>query len=282
MKRNLIFRAGGDTAAVGSDSSSVRRIIKRFLSHHDAFFDLAKRGEMLVNFITKRVHDSDYLFFANFNELKSGLFVDIGANCGQSALSFAAVNKKMAIMSFEPNKMLEKDLKLVARAIGPRYCYHLFGLGHEDSRRDFFVPRVRRSLRTQEGTFVLDELARARDRIGQDYEIVKLEFDIINFDRLNLAPTFVKIDVQGFELSVVAGMTATLENCRPLLMIENNSQIDAIGMELARTDYELFSYDSAANKLGRPVDRQSRNYFALPHAGSENAQATDIAWALTT
>ncbi len=282
MKRPLIFRAGGDTGAVGSGSSRVRGTIKRFLSHHDALYDLAKRGELFFNLLAKRVHDPDYLFFANFNELKNGLFVDVGANCGQSAISFAVVNKQMAIMSFEPNRTLEKDLKLVARAIGSRYCYHLFGLGHEDSRRDFFVPRVGRSLRTQEGTFVLEELTDAQDRIGKDYEIVNLEFDIINFDRLNLAPTFVKIDVQGFELSVVTGMTTTLEKCRPLLMIENNAQIDAIGQELARMDYELFSYDSAANKLRRPVDRQSRNYFAVPPSGPENARAIDIAWRLVT
>ena len=44
------------------------------------------------------------------------MLLDIGANAGQSALSFRAVNKG-PILSIEPNPGHERDLKLVARII---------------------------------------------------------------------------------------------------------------------------------------------------------------------
>jgi len=47
-----------------------------------------------------------------------------------------------------------------------------------------------------------------------------------------LAPSVVKIDVEGGELAVVAGMQRTLERHRPVLLVEVN---EASARELART-----------------------------------------------
>jgi hypothetical protein len=53
--------------------------------------------------------------FAHWPE--DGLFLDVGANVGQSAMSFRIFNRQARILSIEPNPDLEPDLRIV-RLVG--------------------------------------------------------------------------------------------------------------------------------------------------------------------
>ncbi len=78
--------------------------------------------------------------------------------------------------------------------------------------------------------------------------------------RLSLNPKFIKIDVEGAEINVLKGMTKTLNNFRPLIMIEKhptllpkNLTIDQINSFLIDHNYNLFKQiskeDIAINEL---------------------------------
>jgi len=51
-------------------------------------------------------HEPDFAFFERFSD-ESGLFLDVGANAGMSAVSFRIFNKCAPILSLEPNPIHE-------------------------------------------------------------------------------------------------------------------------------------------------------------------------------
>jgi FkbM family methyltransferase len=48
--------------------------------------------------------------------------------------------------------------------------------------------------------------------------------DVRTLDSYNLAPAFIKIDVEGYELDVLLGARATIERHQPLLYVENDRE----------------------------------------------------------
>jgi FkbM family methyltransferase len=64
-------------------------------------------------------------------------------------------------------------------------------------------------------------------------------------------PDFVKIDVEGHELSVLEGATETLRQHRPMLMMEVTANAEAVGRLLADLSYELVD-PANGQKLSRP------------------------------
>jgi hypothetical protein len=69
---------------------------------------------MLSTFSGKDVHEDDFLLFRAFDG-EPGLFVDIGANMGFSAISLRNVNKTFNILSFEVVPFVAPVLELVAK-----------------------------------------------------------------------------------------------------------------------------------------------------------------------
>jgi FkbM family methyltransferase len=218
------------------------------------------------------IHEPDFQLFRRFDG-SGGLFVDVGANVGQSALSFRVANRGCPILSFEPNPEMEFGLRKVKDLLGGGFDYRLHGLGARTETRTLYVPIVRGASFPQLATFNPEGLSDTPDRrrmfrqwTGEDgFEVVERPLRLVRFDEMNLDPEFVKIDVEGTEIDVLAGMEETLRRSRPLIMTEGDSSRD----HLARRDYEVYVHDAAANRLVA-ADRPALNYFfaaseKIPH-----------------
>ena len=63
-------------------------------------------------------HDQSYYALRHFiKAAPNGLFLDVGANDGISALSFRKFDKRYSILSLEPNIMHEPALKKIGQEI---------------------------------------------------------------------------------------------------------------------------------------------------------------------
>jgi FkbM family methyltransferase len=214
------------------------------------------------------IHEPDFRFFSHF-EGSRGLFVDVGANIGQSALSFRAVNRTCPILSFEANPDMEYGLREVKRILGDDYDYRLYGLGTTTENRRLFVPYVNGVAFPQCATFRRDALENNPERgelfrawTGTDrFDIVEKSIQLVRFDELNLNPDLVKIDVEGGELDVLTGMDEMLRRCRPILMTEGDG---CRGFLRARS-YEIFLHQPQVNRL-RPAGttESALNFFFVP------------------
>lgn len=159
-------------------------------------------------------------------------------------------NRRNPILSIEPNAILERELRLLKRVV-PRFDYRVVAAGDERGTMTLFVPFYRGvpltaySSSSRDG--LVDERSGLRDRLGDrvdspHFHIEEVAAEILPLDDLALSPDFIKIDVEGAELRVLRGLSATLERSRPILLIERRGDFEAIRDLLAASDYLPYSY----------------------------------------
>jgi FkbM family methyltransferase len=235
--------------------------VRQSLGKRPVAFRYASRALSVARFIARRPHESDYEVF---RRLPPGMVIaDVGANRGQSALAFASLCPGSQVVSFEPNPLMERDLRLVKRILRRRFDYHLCGLADTPSTLVLHVPLRGGREVSGEASFDRSQLDRAVDRIGQPFTVQERHVPVRRIDDYGLSPDVVKIDVQGFELSVIRGMGETLQRSRPLLLVEASLQNDAaVRAELRARGYEVFQ--ARGDRLVSPGGPRPLNWFYLP------------------
>jgi FkbM family methyltransferase len=131
---------------------------------------------------------------------------DVGANHGQFAFMASNIWPDLPIHSFEPDpysyEKLQENFKKFS-IIGKTYCYAL-GDKVESKRLVRYVNNVNNSLLENEylADSIMDSVEVKCTTLNQVYEEIT---------KVNSA--FLKLDVQGFELAVLAGADRFLEKC---------------------------------------------------------------------
>jgi FkbM family methyltransferase len=214
-------------------------------------YPLARRAWQISRYALRRpiTHSEDFAAFARFPE-RTGLFLDVGASSGTSAMTFRVFNRRNPILSIEPNAILERELRVVKRIV-PRFDYRIAAAGDERGTMTLFVPFYRGVALTAYSSSSRDDLVHERgglrDRLGDRVEsphfhIGEVTAELLPLDDLALSPDFIKIDVEGAELRVLRGLSDTLERSRPLLLIERSGEFEAIRDLLAASGYLPYTF----------------------------------------
>jgi FkbM family methyltransferase len=200
--------------------------------------------------------------------LKPGdVFYDVGANMGFfSLIASRFVGPQGSICAFEPDPRNAAAIRENASLNGLhnlRLCQ--VALGATSRRAEFVVARW------DGGGSLFEECTSPSDRADRTEVQVEPLVALIPAQKLP-DPTFVKIDVEGAELEVLAGMTATISRCHPVLLYEID---DGDAVKFQRRWAEL---DALVAKLGYDVIHLENAYptlkwnvghsLALPRAGS--------------
>ena len=141
------------------------------------------------------------------------IFIDIGANIGQHSLFMAQYSNE--IHSFEPysavrDKLQEKiDLNSISSI-----TVHPVGLGDENKDLNFYAPA---GANTGTGSFV-KEADSENHELNQKLRVVKGD-DYFNLEKITNV-SLIKIDVEGFEKYVLAGLKKQLAEHRPVVFME--------------------------------------------------------------
>jgi FkbM family methyltransferase len=249
---------------------STRAVVQRMLRSQPRLYKLAKRLYGCLIFQLRIPHESDFGLFAALQGTR-GLFLDVGANSGQSARSLRIFNTSLDILSFEPNRLLEPDLRFTRRLLGKSFRYRRQGLGSSTRRTMLYVPMVGPTPQTPWATADRELLENSRPSIerelGRSFEIAEVPIEICRGDDMHFHPTVIKIDVEGLELDVLQGLEATLHESEPLLMIERNLGSAAVAAWLEARGYQLWIYDATANRLIRPEDAPAPTNFVACTTG---------------
>ncbi len=193
----------------------------------------------LLRHLTRPVHEPDFYCLQTLPEF-NGLALDIGANSGQSAVTILKMKPGFSVVSIEPNPACLRALMLHQRLFGDRMRVIQAGASDQSGTLTFHVPVRNGRQLLEEGTFDRSTLAISHHRIGRegvDFTVESVECKVIAVDSLNLRPSFVKIDVQGYELQVVRGMVETLRASKPLLLIEAGAHTDVVSEFLQPLGY---------------------------------------------
>jgi FkbM family methyltransferase len=247
------------------------------LQRHPYSWKLAWEAVHRIPFLLP--HDKSYHALRHFVVLRpEGLFLDIGANDGISALSFRRFSKSYRILSLEPNVLLEPALKRLKRA-DPHFDYKIVAAGSASERMRFFVPVykniVLHTFTSGNRDQVLEAITKSFGRsVASAVDIRSFDSEIIPVDSLNIEPAIIKIDAEGFDYAVLKGLTATIKRSRPFIMSEvGAAEYGQINTFLEELRYKLLTYDIFADTFGvartdlsdaARTEPPHRNLFAAP------------------
>jgi FkbM family methyltransferase len=169
-----------------------------------------------------------------------GDFVDVGAHVGMYTVAAAlALGGRGRVLAFEPNPAARAQLEANLELNGAReVVVSPKAVGDAVGEAVLHVPA------TPDPSFSSLEAGRFSE--GEPIEVATTTIDR-EVDELGLRPACVKIDVEGGELAVVAGMARTLE-ARPALLVEVS---ESTGPEL---EQRLVDRGYRAYRVGRRLE----------------------------
>jgi FkbM family methyltransferase len=206
LRRVLPVRGTGEAVAEFPGGMRLRLDLRESLQR-DFLFGLYDRREL--DLVREHLGDGD--------------FVDVGAHVGLYTVA-AALHGPGRVLAFEPNPSAREQL---GENLALNGCTDVLvvpkAVGDAPGAALLHVPT------TPDPSF--SSLAGGRFAEGDpiDVEVTTVDAEV---EAAGLAPSVVKIDVEGGELAVVGGMQRTLERHRPVLLVEVN---EASARELART-----------------------------------------------
>lgn len=192
--------------------------IKRKISMKDDIWQTSKAKFYVpyypLDFIQRHIVDTSTFFEEDILQdldayiPENAVILDIGANIGNHSLYWAINRKAKCIHAFEPVKdtfqILKRNIEL--NHLENRVNCNNIGLSNTTSKSTF-------------KTYRLENIGDTHLMADEDGDMKMYPLDSIDLkvERID----FVKIDVEDYELYVLAGMTETLEKYKPLVFIES-------------------------------------------------------------
>jgi FkbM family methyltransferase len=157
-------------------------------------------------------------------------FLDVGANIG--AYSFYAKSHSRHVYAMEPNPALTHHLRAV---LGKKGTVLTMGASDHVATAPFCIP-------FRNGNDV-DTRSSLQEDANPDFESRKINIAIAPIDSLGLDHVgVVKIDVEGHELAALNGARRTLEQCRPVAIVECEERHNQGGVERAFRFFDSLGY----------------------------------------
>ncbi len=155
-----------------------------------------------------------------------GVFVDIGANVGNHAIYALKFLAAARVIAFEPNPRAHRVLRLnvAINDLQDRIVLHQLGLSDRPGCATFETPR--------------HNLGATRLLTGSKQG----ELEVVPGDSIlsSEAVDFLKIDAEGLEMQVLAGLGETIAGSRPTMFVEvDQANIPAFRAFCAKADYRI-------------------------------------------
>jgi FkbM family methyltransferase len=172
---------------------------------------------------------------------KGGVFVDVGANIGNHAIYVAKLLDAPKVIAFEPVTLSADlfDINVALNGCTDRVVLHRVGLSDEPGRA--------------RPATVQHNLGGTRLTPGDGPIQVVRGDDILSSEPVS----FIKIDTEGYELKVLAGLKGVIAKQRPTLFVEvENRHIEQFRKFCEASSYRISAecrrYEDCTNFLAEP------------------------------
>ena len=191
-----------------------------------------------------------FKWMKNLKLKKNPTILDVGANIGIFSLSYACIFTEAEIHSFEPVSFIYKDLcqnLQINSKLSKNIHAHNFGFSNSEEKKQLSIPTPEQHERYFDN---LDN--RLFSIYGQGKEKFEAQFMPIDLwiDKFKIKSVdFIKIDVEGYEYSVLEGSKNTLKFFKPIVMFELNNLTLALSKRSV-VDYLKFAGDHGYKVYG--------------------------------
>jgi len=217
-------------------------LVKQNATLWSIFWNIGARFDFLLP------HDKSYYGFAHFAISKSnGLFLDVGANNGITALGVHKVLPAYSIISIEADPSHQPALERAKRRI-TKFQYQMIGASNIEQKLVLYTPRLNGRLIHALTSSNLEYLKVSVTRDFGESKAGTVTYDrhyvkCVPLDQLDLSPDIIKIDIEGHELLALTGLSNTIDRQRPIIMIEFTPGFSEKTVQfLAAKGYEFFVY----------------------------------------
>ena len=203
--------------SLGIRISKMLGINKRYYLVGNISFYLDFLDPIDRHIIIHKKYEDDAVSFLE-KEMKKNLFsnfLDIGANSGYLSFYFANKFKNLKVTAFEPNKDAYRKFKktLIKNSFKNIQVYN-FGLSSVEGKR---------KMKTlfKHGVSQTNSIISNSSYVTKNSKIFTANFKVGDkFIKLISKKVFIKIDVEGHELSVLRGLIKNLKNNKCMILIE--------------------------------------------------------------
>lgn len=188
--------------------------------------------------------------------------LDIGANVGNFTKLFAKIAHQGHVHSFEPSGYARSILTHTVKWRALRNTtIHPFGIGDRYSEENLHFPIKKKGNIGFGLAHLGDDKAIDDRKIVSERIIIKRLDDVLADLPKSPAISFIKIDIEGWELRALEGGINTLKTHRPAIMLEVNEKFltragdstEKLWRFLRDMDYQIFKLDENGNK--KPADK---------------------------
>jgi FkbM family methyltransferase len=206
----------------------------------------AQKGDagIVANIYFKLFDYEDSMFLID-NLKPKDLFVDIGANVGHYSLLAAGICKA-DVIAFEPipSTFIKLEKNLILNNLSHKVKVLNIGIGEENSILNF--------TKTKD---VMNAVA-----LSYETDVVSVEVKKLDDVLIERNPTFLKIDVEGYEYFVLKGALEVLKNkTLKYIIIELNSST----LKFGYTNEEIFKFLIALNFVPVSYDVDNKKIIQL-------------------
>lgn len=213
-----------------------------------------------------RQHHSELMPILKQYIPEDGAVIDIGGHAGQFTKLFSSVARNGHVYTFEPGTYAYSILSLMKKIKGLKNV-SLFKLGvsSENTNKTLSVP-IKESGSLGYGRSCVSDAAFEKS-VQEQINLISLDSFVEegNFSRLD----FIKVDVEGHEMSVLRGAKETLKKHYPALMIEINeghlgqfgTKVEEVFRYLEGLGYSFARIDEASGSLVRDEKIQDTDYL---------------------
>ena len=248
IRTRMLFREAGHRNGFelrwGEDRpTTLRGAIATVVDNGTTFFFFVTNDSDTIQreALSGRFYERDELTLIE-QHFRGGVFVDVGANVGNHTVFAAKALQAEKVICFEPNPEALRilDLNLRLNCCRGNVVVHSVGLSDRRSRGVLSAYR--------------NNLGSARLIAADNGFPIEVGDEMLAGEP---SVSFMKIDTEGFELLVLAGLERTIQQHRPTLFVEvDNKNISQFREMLARWRYKIAEtireYDDNQNILALP------------------------------
>lgn len=229
--------------------ASLRKFVRSFLIAYPAAQVVAKPVRRAIASLRKS-RDSPFWLLSHIEAPAGTVIVDAGANVGHTAVTMRRFDPANPIIAFEPSQVNFASLERRTRDLPDITLRQVALLDKEDSFQLFtpgYKDRYFGALASLDRASAVEWLpAFAGLFLDPDKIQVREErATVMPLDAFDLAPRFIKIDVQGVVRGLLRGAMRTLETHRPVMLIERERN-DGVAELLAPLGYAEYALHGRA------------------------------------